>query len=60
MSSRMIWTSTKSSGGKRLGAIMYICSPKWVYRSKKLAAQKIWVSYLQFQGGDFRPHTAIN
>lgn len=34
---------------------MYICSPKWVYRSKKLAAQKIWVSYLQFQGGDFRP-----
>jgi hypothetical protein len=28
---------------------------KWVYRGKKLAAQKSRVKYLSFQGGDSRP-----
>ena len=27
----------------------------WAYRGKKLAAQKIRVEYLSFQGGDSRP-----
>ena len=29
--------------------------PKWVYRDKKFAAQKIVVEYFSFLGGDFRP-----
>lgn len=28
---------------------------KGVYREKNLAAQKIWVEYLSFHGGDFIP-----
>jgi hypothetical protein len=29
--------------------------PKWVYRDKKIAAQKIVVEYFSFLGGDSRP-----
>jgi hypothetical protein len=51
--------STMSRLGLGSGGIIDSMYAKRVLQSKKLVAQKIWVEYLQFQGGDFRPHTAI-
>ena len=38
--------------------IVYIARPG--IQGKNLAAQKIWVEYLSFQGGDFRPWVLKN
>ena len=34
--------------------------PKWVYRGKKIAAQKIRIVTFSFSDGDFRPLVAKN